>query len=98
LTAKLKEYTTAYTARWSGPNEANFDKKYAWKRIQPKDGDPVIGAHITCNGRYIHQRNARDYHQVKGRRSQLTRRRSRDHSSRKERKPIYMQRQHMRHV
>jgi len=41
LTAKLREYTTAYTARWSGPNEVNFDKKYAWKRIPPKDGDPV---------------------------------------------------------
>jgi hypothetical protein len=42
LTAKLKEYTTAYTARWSGLNEVNHDKKYAWKRIPPKDGDPVI--------------------------------------------------------
>jgi hypothetical protein len=41
LTAKLKEYTTAYTARWSGPNEVNHDKKYAWKRIPPKDGEPV---------------------------------------------------------
>jgi hypothetical protein len=41
LTAQLKEYTTAYTARWSGPNEVNSDKKYAWKRIPPKDGDPV---------------------------------------------------------
>jgi hypothetical protein len=26
LTAKLKEYTTAYTSRWSGPNEVNNDK------------------------------------------------------------------------
>jgi hypothetical protein len=42
LTAKLKEYTTAHTARWRGPNEVNSDKKYAWKRIPPKDGDPVI--------------------------------------------------------
>jgi hypothetical protein len=41
LTAQLKEYTTAYTARWSGPNEVKSDKKYAWKRIPPKDGDPV---------------------------------------------------------
>jgi hypothetical protein len=29
LTAKLKEYTTAYMSRWSGPNEVNHDKKYA---------------------------------------------------------------------
>jgi len=42
LTAKLKEYTTAYTSRWSGPNEVNHDKKYSWKRIPPKDGDPTI--------------------------------------------------------
>jgi chaperonin cofactor prefoldin len=41
LTAQLKEYTTAYTARWSGPNEVKSDKKYAWKRIPPKDDDPV---------------------------------------------------------
>ena len=40
LTAKLKEYTTPYTSRWSGPNEVNHDKKYAWKSIPPKDGDP----------------------------------------------------------
>jgi hypothetical protein len=39
LLAKLKEYTTAYMSRWSGPNEVNNDKKYA-KRIPPKDGDP----------------------------------------------------------
>jgi hypothetical protein len=42
LTAKLKEYTTAYTSRWSGPNEVNHDQKYAWKMIPPKDGDPTI--------------------------------------------------------
>ena len=41
LTAQLKEYATAYTARWSGSNEVKSDKKYAWKRIPPKDGDPV---------------------------------------------------------
>ena len=29
LTAQLKEYTTAYTARWSRPNEVKSDKKYA---------------------------------------------------------------------
>ncbi len=38
---ELKEYATAYTARWSGPNEDKHDKKYAWKKIPPKDGDPV---------------------------------------------------------
>ena len=41
LTVQLKEYATAYTARWSGPNEVKSDKKYAWKKIPPKDGDPV---------------------------------------------------------
>ena len=41
LMAKLKEYTTANPLRWSGSNEVNFDRKYAWKRIPPKDGDPV---------------------------------------------------------
>jgi hypothetical protein len=40
LTAKLKEYTTAYTSRWSGPNEDSMDKKYSWKKIPPKNGDP----------------------------------------------------------
>jgi len=49
LTAKLREYTTAYTARWSGPNEVNFDKKYAWKRKPPKDGYPVTKK-VRVNG------------------------------------------------
>jgi hypothetical protein len=49
LTAQLKEYTTAYTARWSGPNKVNSDKKYAWKRIPPKDGDPVTKK-VQVNG------------------------------------------------
>ncbi len=40
LTAKLKEYTTAYMSRWSGPIKIKHDKKYVWKRIPPKDGDP----------------------------------------------------------
>jgi hypothetical protein len=40
LMAKLKEYTTAHPSRWSGPNEVNMDKKYAWKKIPPKNGDP----------------------------------------------------------
>jgi hypothetical protein len=39
LTAKLKEYTTVYTSRWSGQNEDSMDKKYAWKKIPPKNGD-----------------------------------------------------------
>jgi len=42
LTAKLKEYTTPYTSRWSGPNEVNHDKKYAWKRIPPKDIKDIL--------------------------------------------------------
>jgi hypothetical protein len=29
LTAPLQEYATAYTARWSGPNIQDMDKKYA---------------------------------------------------------------------
>jgi hypothetical protein len=41
LTAQLREYATAHTARWSGLNEVKPDKKYAWKRIPPKDGDPT---------------------------------------------------------
>jgi hypothetical protein len=40
LSAKLKEYTTAYTSRWSGPNGDSIEKKYAWKKIPPKNGDP----------------------------------------------------------
>ncbi len=40
FTAKLKECTTAYTTRWSGPNEDSMDKKYTWKKIPPKNGDP----------------------------------------------------------
>jgi len=47
-TAKLKEYTTAYTSRWSGPNEHSMDKKYGWKKIPPKNGDPSIKmAHVN---------------------------------------------------
>jgi hypothetical protein len=49
LTAKLKEYTTAYMSRWSGPNEVNHDKKYAWKRKPPKDGDPSTNK-VHVNG------------------------------------------------
>jgi hypothetical protein len=49
LTEKLKEYTTAYTSRWSRPNEVNKDEKYAWKRIPPKDSDPSIKK-VHANG------------------------------------------------
>jgi hypothetical protein len=40
LTAKLNEYTIAYMPRWSGPNDDSMSKKYAWKKIPPKNGDP----------------------------------------------------------
>jgi hypothetical protein len=40
LTAKLNEFTTAFTSRWSGPNDDSMDKKYAWKKIPPKSGEP----------------------------------------------------------
>jgi hypothetical protein len=50
LTAKLKEYTTASTSRWGGPNEAtNLDKKYAWKKIPPKDNEPSTKK-VNVNG------------------------------------------------
>jgi hypothetical protein len=49
LTAKLKEYTIAYTSRWSRQYEVNNDKKYAWKKIPPKDGDPLIKK-VPVNG------------------------------------------------
>jgi hypothetical protein len=43
LTAQLQEKTVAYTARWSGPSsnsQQDMDKKYAWKRVPPKSGEP----------------------------------------------------------
>jgi hypothetical protein len=43
LTAHIQEQVTAYTARWSGqsPNvQQDMDKKYAWKKVPPKDGEP----------------------------------------------------------
>jgi hypothetical protein len=43
LTAPLQEQVTAYTARWSGqsPNaQQDMDKRYAWKRVPPKSGEP----------------------------------------------------------
>jgi hypothetical protein len=43
LTAQLEEYTTAYTASWSGINQKpNVDSKYAWKYISPKAGEPTM--------------------------------------------------------
>jgi hypothetical protein len=43
LTAQLQEYTTAYTASWSGINQKpNVDSKYAWKYISPKAGEPTM--------------------------------------------------------
>jgi hypothetical protein len=43
LTAQLQEQTAAYTTRWSGPSsnsQQDMDKKYAWKRVPPKSGEP----------------------------------------------------------
>jgi len=43
LTAQLQEQTAAYTARWSGSNansQQDMDKRYAWKRVPPKSGEP----------------------------------------------------------
>jgi hypothetical protein len=39
LTAQLKEYAEAYTAKWGNPGTSD-DKKYAWKLIPPKDNEP----------------------------------------------------------
>jgi hypothetical protein len=48
LTAKLNEFTTAFTSRWSGPNDDSMDKKYAWKKIPPKSGEPSTKkVHVT---------------------------------------------------
>jgi hypothetical protein len=43
LTAQLQEQTAAYTARWSGPSsnsQQDMVKRYAWKRVTPKSGEP----------------------------------------------------------
>ena len=40
LTTQLQEYATAYTAKWSGSPQENLDRKWAWKRIPPKAGEP----------------------------------------------------------
>ena len=36
LTAQLKEYSTAYTARWSGSNEVKPDKKICMEKDTTK--------------------------------------------------------------
>ncbi len=43
LTAPIQEQMTAYAAKWSGqsPNaQQDMDRKYAWKKIPPKSGEP----------------------------------------------------------
>jgi hypothetical protein len=41
LTAQLKEYAEAYTAKWGSPGTSeDREKKYAWKLIPPKDNEP----------------------------------------------------------
>ena len=50
LTEQLKQYASAYTAQWSGSNQRDsMDKKYAWKRIPPKDNDPSV-KRVHMNG------------------------------------------------
>jgi hypothetical protein len=40
LTAQLKEYAEAYTAKWGNPSASeDREKKYAWKLIPPKDNE-----------------------------------------------------------
>jgi hypothetical protein len=43
LTTQLQEQVTAYTAKWSGqsPNaQQDMDRRYAWKKVPPKSGEP----------------------------------------------------------
>jgi hypothetical protein len=43
LTAQLQEQMTDYTAKWSGQSphaQQDMDRKYAWKKIPPKSGEP----------------------------------------------------------
>jgi hypothetical protein len=40
--SKVKASTCKGTYIMKNPYEANNDKKYAWKRIPPKNGDPSI--------------------------------------------------------
>jgi hypothetical protein len=43
LTTQLQEQMTAYAAKWIGqsPNaQQDMDRKYAWKKIPPKSGQP----------------------------------------------------------
>ena len=43
LTAQLKEYAEAYTAKWGNPNTSEEkDRKYAWKLIPPRDNEPSL--------------------------------------------------------
>jgi hypothetical protein len=48
LTAQLQEQVTAYTARWSGQSpKAQQDKRYAWKKVPPKSGEPSTKKMLT---------------------------------------------------
>jgi hypothetical protein len=43
LTAQLKEYAEAYTAKWGNPNTSEEkDRKFAWKLIPPRDNEPSM--------------------------------------------------------
>jgi len=50
LTAQLQEQVTAYTARWSGQSpkaQQDMDKRYAWKKVPPKSGEPSTKKMLT---------------------------------------------------
>ena len=111
LTAKLKEYTTAYTSRWSGPNGDSMEKKYAWKKVPPKNGDPstkkvhvngISKTYYWCPHHLqwtVHlPKECKRLPVGKGRKNQNARRQSRDHTSKKRRKLTFGQRQLMRHA
>ncbi|MFN9982451.1 MAG: hypothetical protein ACK53Y_21165, partial [bacterium] len=57
-----------------------------------------IGAHTIYNGQYTHQRNAKDYPLEREERIRMTRRQSRDHTSKIRRKLTFRQRQLMKHA
>ena len=58
LTTQLQEQVIAYAARWSGqsPNtQQDMDKRYAWKKVPPKSGEPTTKK-ILIDGKH------KDYH------------------------------------
>jgi len=101
---------TAFTSRWSGPNVDSMDKKYAWKKILPKDGEPstkkmhvngVSKTYYWCpyhNQWTIHPpKDCKRLPVGKGKKNQRTRRQSRDYSSKKRNRLTFRKRQVMKH-